>query len=335
MLADRHVKLLSRQRGSALRKIDHDVVISQIKKPRLDRPSLSVSPSKSNQYDPEHEPSLDLPQPPSEVHFPADLDDPASTPPHSPVLRNGLLTSPEILHTSPTRDQAPAGQEMPDNYLDLAETISPPSKSSKSSQVIPLVPEFDFSGLPISQLRTNSLSQARIEVIWSLLNNLFEEQLIPQAFADHDTASNAADQLTYKLDIKLLSTFLHGILSDLQDTLDINASNNELCSQLKACAKQKATLTETLVDLRQQITDWENKEDNDAQLQEMQLKSALNDKLQSLAIGDYPSADEGDAITNPQPLEPIADDLIQLLDPQDGILGKLKTFNTSLEKLLD
>ncbi|CEP63029.1 Ame1p LALA0_S07e00782g [Lachancea lanzarotensis] len=333
MLADRHVKLLSRQRGSALRKIDQDVVISQIKRPKLDRPSLSVSPSKNTLYEPEREPSFDLPQPPSESHFLAgNSNDPASTPPHSPVLNGGLLTSPELPLVSPTRDQASAGQKSPDHFLEMAET---PPLTTQNSPIFSPAPEFDFSDLPISQLRTNSFSLARIEVIWSLLNNLFEEHLIPQAFADYDTASDPAEQLSHKLDIKLLSTFMHGTLSDLQDTQDINASNNELCSQLKDCARQKVILTERLVDLRQQITDWENKEDNDEQLQEMQLKSVLNDKLQGLAIDVSTKTDENNANIATQPLESIADDLVPLLDPQDGILGTLKTFNTSLEKLLD
>ncbi|SCU83819.1 LAME_0C06810g1_1 [Lachancea meyersii CBS 8951] len=334
MFVDRHVKLLSRQRGSALRKVEQDVVISQIKKPRLDRPSYS-SPSKDVKQSPESEPSFDVPQSPPEFHVSQDSNEPASTPPRSPVLNGGLLTSPDNPFTSPVPDQASAGQNSPVSPARNAET---PILRTKDSPSLSPEPEFDFSDLPISQLRSNAISLAGIEVVWSILSNLFEEQLIPQAYADFDTATDATEQLMHKLDIKLLSTFMRGVLSDLQDTIDINSSNNELCSQLKECAKQKVKLSENLVDIRHQIIEWENREADDEQLEELQLKSALNDKLQNLAISVSTKAEHDDNHNDKDEmpsLEPTANDLVELLDPQDGILGRLQTLNRSLEKLLE
>ncbi|SCU99647.1 LANO_0F02938g1_1 [Lachancea nothofagi CBS 11611] len=331
MLTERDVKLLSRQRGSALRKIEQDIVISQSKRPKLDRPSLPPPTLEHKEY------GFDQSFAAPDLEDDVPLDVPTRSPTRSPVL-NGLLTSPENLFTSPTRFPASPDRASPASLPQVPETPPQLPKSPPRVSTTPerprLEPDFSFSDLPISQLKSNPISLASIEVISSILESLFEEQLIPQSYADFDTATDSAEQFMHKLDIKLLSTFIHGVVSDLQDTLDINISNNELCSQLKDCERRKFILSEKLLDIRQQINDWETEPGSNEQLEELRRKSVLNDKLQNLVsnLSHTPAIGEHTKVPS---LERKVDDLVQLVNPNDGLLTKLQTFNDSLEKLLE
>ncbi|SCU78140.1 LADA_0A04060g1_1 [Lachancea dasiensis] len=333
MLVDRHVKLLSRQRGSALRKVEQDIVISQTKKQKLDRPPPSPPGESRREPDSDYlSPPTALPDVDLEGGGSLPSETPRMSPVHSPEL-DGLPTSPANPFTSARgSDISP---DLPISESPLKGTVDP-FAAPIESVAPPSEPhfDFDFSELPISQLRANSLSLTSIEIISSVLHNLFEEQLIPQAYADFDTATTPADQVLYKLDIKLLSTFIHGVLADLQDTVDINLSNNELCSQVKECQRQKAQKTESLLELRHDINEWENKDDNAEHFDELRRKSALNDKLQNLIASI--SQEPAEPVQSPLlSFDKVSDDLIRVTDPCNGALAKLRTFNDTLEKLLE
>lgn len=335
MLMDRDVKLLYRQRGSALRRTGQSIVISQAKRPKHSGRAV-------------RERERDVAAAPG----PAVGEQPSSPP---PLISDGFLGSPareltreptQLPHSPPAPLSPSPLVPLPALDADLDADLgagldedlnadlgaSPGMAGHAGAAPLLPAPQFSFSDVPLSRLHSNTVSLSSIEVVASLINSLFEEQLVPQCFAEFDTAASPEDRLMHKLDIKLYSTFVQAVLADLRDLLDINVSNNELLTQLKQTIKRKSALTQTLLDVRHETADWEANAGADEQLEELRQKSAVNAKLQALAQDVRTASADASAPTD---ADRALDDLTALLDPYNGVLAQLQTFNQSLEKLLE
>ncbi|KAM3159772.1 Inner kinetochore subunit AME1 [Lachancea thermotolerans] len=323
MLMDRDVKLLYRQRGSALRRTGQSIVISQAKRPKHSGRAV-------------RERERDVAAAPG----PAVGEQPSSPP---PLISDGFLGSPareltreptQLPHSPPAPLSPSPLVPLPALDADLDADLGASPGMAGHAGAAPLLPapQFSFSDVPLSRLNSNTVSLSSIEVVASLINSLFEEQLVPQCFAEFDTAASPEDRLMHKLDIKLYSTFVQAVLADLRDLLDINVSNNELLTQLKQTIKRKSALTQTLLDVRHETADWEANAGADEQLEELRQKSAVNAKLQALAQDVRTASADASAPTD---ADRALDDLTAVLDPYNGVLAQLQTFNQSLEKLLE
>lgn len=328
---DRDVKLLYRQRGSALRRTAQNIVISQAKRHK----SSSASPPPILLPDLESdlaaEPLInDAPSSPLREGFPQMSASPSASPAR---LRGPVSDRPDHVNTQTNLLASPSPSLPPLHHSDPVETgPESPQGSDVESPVIP-APQFTFTNVPLSQLHSHTVSLASIEVLAAVLNILFEENLIPQSYADFETAQDPHDRLLHKIDIKLYSSFLHGVLADLHDLLDINISNNDLLAQLKHTIKRKTRSTQTLLDVRHETVDYENEPNARDQLDELRRKAAINDKLQSLAMGKTNVERQDATPVSPQDFK--VDDFIALMDPHNGVLAQLNNFNQSLEKLLE
>ncbi|CUS21259.1 LAQU0S02e09670g1_1 [Lachancea quebecensis] len=339
---DRDVKLLYRQRGSALRRTGQSIVISQAKRPKHGV-RAAREPSREREVAVALEPAVDeqpssppplisdgFPDSPvrEQTREPTQL--PQSPPPRSPPSQ----LPPSPLMSLPAPDADLGAGLVADLDVDLRTELNASSVVAGHTDAAFLLPapQFSFSDVPLSRLHSNTVSLSAIEVVSSLINSLFEEQLIPYFFAEFDTATSPEDRLMRKIDIKLYSTFVQAVLTDLRDLLDINASNNELLTQLKQTIKRKGALTQTLLEVRHETADWEAKAGADEQLEELRQKSAVNAKLQALAQ-DIRTA--GAEAPTPTDADRALDDLTAVLDPYNGVLAQLQTFNQSLEKLLE
>ncbi|SCW00584.1 LAFE_0C07426g1_1 [Lachancea fermentati] len=330
VLTDRAVKLLIRQRGSARRTVDRGVEISPLKRlrashsrppaaspgpPNLDNLSPAAAAGSEPHWLPET-PGLDAPSLPAASKLQESQQAP-ETPGLGPAPFDA---SPAPFEASPVHfDASPAPFDPPGQ----------PGVGSPRRSPLPL-PAYDFSDVPVARLSSSVTSITSIDVLVALFHALFEDQLIPQSYANFETASSGPEKLMYKLDIKVFSTFLEKVLADLRDILDINISNNELCFRLKQVLRAKHDLTEALLLVRQETHQLEMRADDSHDLDDLRRKLALNEKLHQL------SRDIALPPTTPalSPLGPELDDFLHLMDPYNGVLARLQALNRKLEEML-
>ncbi|SCU82765.1 LAMI_0C00804g1_1 [Lachancea mirantina] len=326
MLMDRNVKLLYRQRGSALRKVGQDIVFSGTK----DVNHEAATPGYENEILPaldpipdfEHDQQLNLSQ--SQHHTPE---------------KNAFL------YASQSPAPAPAGHE---DHLDLLHSRkaspqeglqisyathglleSPPSLPPSEE---PVIPSYDFTGVPLSKLPSSITSITSIDVLIALFANLFDEQLIPKSHANYDTAISDADKLSFQMDVDLFNLFKDKILGDMRDLLDINISNNNLCSLLRQALKSKRDLSSDLLEVRKQIHEWEMKIKEEEKPGELESKLALNEQLKELG-NNIRNAHLGQSTALVGNDDSVSD-FVRYMDPHNGASARLKAIIAKLEEIL-
>ncbi|AET38595.1 Ame1p Ecym_3083 [Eremothecium cymbalariae DBVPG len=248
---ERELKLLYRQRGSALRRVDQTVVIRDN---ATEDDNASADADMDLGEDVNAGVGLDVDEHYMDVEQNADEASSAGT--------AGFVN----VAAAATNDNNIADEriisENPENFVNAS---------------------YSFDGLPVTKLSTSITSMAAIEVIQSIVDDIFKKVLVPQSKQRFHESRSRKDRLSYKMDLKLFEQFLSLVKSDLKDIQDIHFSNNEMCYQMKQILKVKQDLTEEIVKIRDELAEYDVVQSEDAKkVEELESLIELNNKLKSL-----------------------------------------------------
>lgn len=200
----------------------------------------------------------------------------------------------------------------------------------------------DFSNLSAHDLILSEQKIRCYDILKELVDFLFKENLMRKANTDSNKYSrDEVQSMMYKLDFKIFEKIVSGITNDLNDIKDINIANNTLLHNLSRIQKKKQRLNMELVDTRTQTTQLMTNEEFWYQNKTDQLK--LNDRLrlnqglkqlskQVSTTTTVPNTTGGAAASPALPIRDNLPSVIQLLDPQHGILNKITKINEKLRK---
>lgn len=198
--------------------------------------------------------------------------------------------------------------------------------------------KYDFD-VPVSRLYSSVTSVTTIHVLQSIFVNLFENDLVPQAmtaFNDdpQDGRVSQLKRLSHKLDMRIFQILSDNLAADLNDMLDINKANNELCHQLKELNTETQLLNKELVRVRKEhvsVRYGGDKQRLEHSKSRIDTKIALNDKLTHLTAFLLED-DQGEEQEEPQPLETVDfAQICSLLDPSNGIIARMRRTVANLE----
>lgn len=290
-LTDRGIKLLYRQRGSHLRKIDGDIE-TLIIEDQTPSPTPDVQADDDVAAGPEPEPELNVPLEPEFEPEPEPALDPALEPEHDEFVQPEL--PPEI----------------------PPEVHEPPS-----------IPDCHFQNAPLRQLSSSITSVASIETIKTILTNLLEKDLIPHAKSHFESDRDRESKMLHKLDVRIFQLASQNLNSDLQDILDINISNNQLLYQLRQLMTTREDLNQQLVQTRAELQqlkcggEWYQLRNSQDKLQSrLRLNQELNQLTKIVESKDAPPPSS--RAHNRKKYD--IDDLCELLNPHTGLLDRLQ-----------
>ncbi|CAR26946.1 ZYRO0C05104p [Zygosaccharomyces rouxii] len=299
-LTDRGIKLLYRQRGSHLRKIDGEIE-TLIIEDQTPSPTPDVEAEDEITIGPQREPESNVPlqlepEPEPEPDVPVEAE--AGLPPNEFELPE---ISPEVPPEIP-----------PEEPPEIAE---PPS-----------IPDYHFQNIPLRQLSSTITSIASIETIKSILTNLLEKDLIPHAKSHFESDRDRESKMMHKLDVRIFQLVSQNLNSDLQDILDINISNNQLLYQLRQLMSTREDLNQQLVQTRSELQqlkcggEWYQLKNSQDKLQSrLRLNQELNQLTKTIESKDAPPLPKGH---NRKKYD--IDDLCDLLNPHTGLLNRLQ-----------
>lgn len=294
-LTDRGIKLLYRQRGSRSRHVGHPV----------DDSWLVIQA-------PEVTPELENHQ----------IDD------VEPILQDDPLDLPSGHDSFQEYEQEPVLETRQDSLDDIV-----PVHEELDAEIDDLY-QYNFQNMPLRQLSSSITSITSIDVLISMLSNLFENDLIPQAVREFEASQDKHSKMMYKLDVRIFESVLQQLVRDFQDILDINMSNNELCYQLKQMVMAREELNEELVQIRNETQElkcggeWYQVQQEQSELSErVRLNEQLNE-LNATLTGERPL---------PSPPTPILtagalDEFCELVNPYNGILARVESINDKLNE---
>lgn len=193
---------------------------------------------------------------------------------------------------------------------------------------------YNFQNMPLRQLSSSITSITSIDVLISMLSNLFENDLIPQAVKEFEASQDKHSKMMYKLDVRIFESILEQLVKDFKDILDINMSNNELCYQLKQLVMAKEDLNEELVQVRRETQElkcggeWYQLQQEQTDLNDrVKLNEQLN-QLSATLTGENPVPFQ------PQPLvtNELISDFCDAVNPYSGVVARLESLNKRLRR---
>lgn len=312
---ERDLKLLYRQRGSALRRVQEEVTIvgeEQLFPEEILLDNDADQDVRLRVSDQEDQGSYDdMPN--------IQQEDQEDQEQHEQYEQHEQHEHDSFKHSSPDNRARTADSMDVDVDVDAGADYHPPA-----------LPHYNFTGTPISRLSSSITSITSIDVLIEVFTKLFQDELIPQANQNFHDSQSKEEQIMYKLDLKLFETFLHKIVADLKDILDINLSNNELCYQLKQILRTKVDLSEELLLTRETLHELHQAEtlssDNNHKVQDLRRKLELNQLLNQL-----PQQLKSKRV-QPSPNQHELDRFIELTDPYNGVLARISRLNDALRK---
>lgn len=314
---DRDTRILYRQRGSNLRKtVDEDNVLV-IRTPMklvgnntnnsLDNDqmgNISTLRKRSREDEPEFEPQIDIPY------------EQEQEPVLSPILNNHSYNN--------------------NNNGGRNEHRSKYQRITTTTNTIT-----NFTKLSITNLIINETSIRCYDILKDLIQFLFKENLMRKAEIDINKYKNreAIQTMMYKLDYKIFEKIVIGIVKDLNDIKDINIANNILIHNLQRLQKRSNKLQMELINYRTQLTELMTNEDywyqNKTDQINLQDRLKLNQDLKQLSNlvstsnkEQQPSQQPDNNNNNTTNLQTV----IELIDPQYGIINKINKINEKLRK---
>ncbi|KAG0668709.1 hypothetical protein C6P45_004484 [Maudiozyma exigua] len=196
----------------------------------------------------------------------------------------------------------------------------------------------NFTNLPISDLTVNESRIRCYDIFKDLIQFLFKENLMRKAQIDINKYKDNNEEIQtmmYKLDYKIFDKIVIGITKDLNDIKDINIANNILIHNLQRLQKRGNKLNMELINYRTQLTElmtnedyWSQNKTDQINLQErLKLNQELKQltKLVSTSNKEQPTQQPDSNYTNLQTV-------IELIDPQYGIVNKINKINDKLRK---
>lgn len=309
-LTDRGIKLLYRQRGSHLRKIDGNIetliIEDQTPSPT---PETEAEDAIAVEHEPEPDSNVPLepepePEPEPEAEAEAETEAEATPKPNAhsgagPELSPGVFQQqPEISHEIPPEAPLP-----------------------------PSVPDYHFQNAPVRQLSSSITSITSIEAIKTVLTNLLEKDLVPRAMSHFESDGDRRSKMMHKLDVRIFQLVSHNLNSDLQDILDINISNNQLLYQLRQLMSTREDLNQQLVQTRSELQqlecggEWYQLRNSQDRLQSrLRLNQELNQLTKVVGSNDPPPLSRDRSRKKYD-----VSDLCELLNPHTGLLNRLQS----------
>ncbi|QLL35003.1 hypothetical protein HG536_0H03790 [Torulaspora globosa] len=295
-LTDRGIKLLYRQRGSRSR---HVAQVSDGSWPVIRAPEVTPEPEN-------------------------DDDELAG----EPILQDGPLDPPLGLDPLQEPEPEPAVDAPRDDLDEYA-----PGYNEVEVEEDELY-QYNFQNMPLRQLSSSITSITSIDVLISMLSNLFENDLIPQATREFEASQDKHSKMMYKLDVRIFESVLQQLVKDFKDILDINMSNNELCYQLKQLVMAREDLNEELVQVRKETQElkcggeWYQLQQEQSDLNE---RVGLNEQLNQLTAT---LAGERPVPSQPAPLvtNEGVDEFCGIVNPYSGVLAQIESINVKLRQ---
>ncbi|QLG74330.1 hypothetical protein HG535_0G02140 [Zygotorulaspora mrakii] len=303
-LTDRGIKLLYRQRGSNLRKLDPDDDDLVIRGPSMQDAPSDIAPSVYEPADNEV-PDAD----------PLELDGPADEKPLRYEIYSDDIQENGGDDFGEEEGNAQGAVNTHENYNDIDESTA----------------YYNFQDMPLRQLSSSITSITSIDVLVSMFTNLFQHDLIPQAMNVFEQTGERRLKMLYKLDVRIFETVLDQLVKDFKDILDINMSNNELCYQLRQLVSVREDLNEQLVAVRKELQSLKCGGELYQAQQESEIldgRVELNDKLNDLT----------EIIVGHSPIPPAAsltkvDEFCNNINPYSGIATKIERMNETLKSM--
>lgn len=300
-LTDRGIKLLYRQRGSHLRRIDGDIDTLIIE-------DQTQSPT------PEVEDEVPIVPEPG---IPLELElgpDPGPGPEPGSEPKPEFEPEPELNFPQDGFSQNEV-QSPP---------IHPPSIPEPREETLS-IPVYNFQDIPTRQLSSSITSITSIESIKTVLTNLLDKEIIPHAKLRFQSEKNRESKMMHKLDIKIFQMVSQQLNNDFQDILDINISNNELLYQLRQLIVTREDLNQQLVQSRSELQhlkyggEWYQLRNSHEKLQSrLRLNQELNQLTKTIESDDLPPS-------KARSLKKYdINDLCELLNPHTGLLNRLQ-----------
>ncbi|AQZ12809.1 AME1 (YBR211C) [Zygosaccharomyces parabailii] len=305
-LTDRGVKLLYRQRGSHLRRIDGEIGTVVIE----DTAQESLSPEL-----PETTPDGALEE--DILNDIPDLNDQLPETEESPH---------EYAQNAAHKGSQDVLQEIPQNIAQEASEGSAYGGQPNRQELETDFNQYHFEDIPLRQLSSSITSITSIDVLRETFANLFQSDLIPQAKRHFEQGKDRQSKMVHKLDVRIFQRVAEQLGSDFQDILDINMSNNELCYQLKQLIATKDDLNQQLVSTQAELQQLLNGSERH-QLQEFQdhlnQRLRLNAQLNELhQVVQSPVPPPGPAELGPHKYT--INDLCDSLNPHTGLLARIQ-----------
>ncbi|QEU60095.1 Ame1 [Kluyveromyces lactis] len=288
-LKQRHLKLLYRQRGSASRTIDYDVVIE----PELREDGDLVTDGQLTEQNNESFPDIQVPSPDRVDGFDLNQGD-------------GLI------------EEATANEDDIDHVID--DEVAAVNAPAETSDLV--IDTNQFDSMTLSQLSTPLTSMATIDVLRRLLETVILAT-IEERTSQFNRAGSVRLRLKLKLEIKILTWFLHQSKEDLITISELNLSNNDLLYRLKQISLLKNSLSRSLLDVRSAISSYEGS--NNA-LSEEQVALQNFKRINELILSQRTDT----TIKNNLPPDTSTFDT----ESKKGLLPTLKTLNESLQNTI-
>lgn len=252
-----------------------------------------------------------------------------------PVFDNEYEATPDVLDV-PVPDTTPHAQG---SEADNISTPDVPRYTGADAHIQSNA--YDFEDIPVSRLYSSITSVTTIHVLQAIFTNLLQNDLIPQALTAFNGTTNVPrlsqlKKMSHKLDMRIFQVLAEQLTADLDDLLDINKANNELCYQLKELTANSQLLNKELIAVRKEhqtikYGGKKHKLENDRA--NINSKIQLNAQLVELteALLNDNEDDQADAPLTINSLN--LRHTCELLDPHNGLVKRLQAKINEIKSL--
>ncbi|KAI8383704.1 related to Central kinetochore subunit AME1 [Nakaseomyces glabratus] len=267
----------------------------------------------------------------------ADLDENANVDADvEPVFDNEYEATPDILDVPVPDTDTPHAQG---SETDNISTPDVPRYTGVDAHIQSSA--YDFEDIPVSRLYSSITSVTTIHVLQAIFTNLLQNDLIPQALTAFNGTTNVPrlsqlKKMSHKLDMRIFQVLAEQLTADLDDLLDINKANNELCYQLKELTANSQLLNKELIAVRKEhqtikYGGKKHKLENDRA--NINSKIQLNAQLVELteALLNDNEDDQADAPLTINSLN--LRHTCELLDPHNGLVKRLQSKINEIKSL--
>ncbi|CCH58773.1 hypothetical protein TBLA_0A09900 [Henningerozyma blattae CBS 6284] len=253
-----------------------------------------------------------------------------SSPPYIDPDFNILLTPPTETTYNSTTYNSTTYNSTTHNSTTHNTPANPPVENNQLTS-------FNFNHYSLNQLNSSIVSITTIDLLTSIFKNIFHSNLIPKATDEFNNTrrhSTLLQKLLLKLDVKIFSDFISKVILSANFLLDLNLSNNLIVKKIKLLHKTKEYLNNAIWEKRSLL--------NQLKFTYFQLSTKnhdpthllqLNQSIKHLNHSILNPSDPSNQIP-PQHHPRSSTALINLINPNNGLLQKIKNLNIQLKKNL-
>lgn len=164
-----------------------------------------------------------------------------------------------------------------------------------------------FQNMTINQLCSPVATITLLHIFKNLFMNIINTQMLPKAKMDFNKPGNTpVDKMYYKLDVKIFNNIIKYLERDFNDILDLNISNNKMCSQIRQILQTRKILNLELLKINNEVQEFkvmkQPNESTSGKLFEINSKiNAFNEKLREnnnntpSSASEYEMSDDSNA----------------------------------------